>query len=156
MPVKRIDCDHGQLRRQCPICERDDRIAELEASVAVQDTIIAGLKRERDELKALAMHETDVARAEVQARAAQFAQHKLMRQTLQAIGETVLCPGNWHPTEPVACRGMVAAVRELERERDQERAWREELLSTTVPSLERRVRERDQRITELVRERDEA
>jgi hypothetical protein len=25
------DCIHGQLARQCPVCERDQRIAELEA-----------------------------------------------------------------------------------------------------------------------------
>ena len=30
MSVRRIDCDHGQLARQCPICERDQRIQELE------------------------------------------------------------------------------------------------------------------------------
>lgn len=27
------ECHHGSLRRQCEICERDDRIAELEAAL---------------------------------------------------------------------------------------------------------------------------
>jgi hypothetical protein len=28
------DCEHGQQARVCPICERDKRIAELEANLA--------------------------------------------------------------------------------------------------------------------------
>lgn len=27
------ECQHGSLRRQCEICERDNRIAELEAAL---------------------------------------------------------------------------------------------------------------------------
>ncbi len=30
-----IECQHGALRRQCEICERDDRIAELEAALGL-------------------------------------------------------------------------------------------------------------------------
>lgn len=39
-----------------------------------------------------------------------------MRLALQAIGETVLVPGNWHPCEPIALRGMVKAIREMDQE----------------------------------------
>jgi hypothetical protein len=29
-PKKKRDCDHGQLARTCPICERDEYIEKLE------------------------------------------------------------------------------------------------------------------------------
>ncbi len=50
------DCTHGQLARQCPICERDERIAELEARTKCRRDLpwcdCAALERERDEARA--------------------------------------------------------------------------------------------------------
>lgn len=42
-------CGHGSLRRQCPICERDEEIAELKAT-------LDGLKTVADETKAEVAH----------------------------------------------------------------------------------------------------
>jgi hypothetical protein len=43
-------------------------------------------------------------------------QHKTMRLALQSLGEQLLVPGNWHPTEAIACRGIVKAANDLEHD----------------------------------------
>lgn len=39
-----IECQHGALRRQCEICERDMRIAELEAALRNMLDIVEALE----------------------------------------------------------------------------------------------------------------
>lgn len=44
LPMTDTTCEHGQLRRQCPICERDTRIRELEHKAGQYDTVVAELQ----------------------------------------------------------------------------------------------------------------
>lgn len=60
-----MSCQHGQSQRQCPLCERDDTIAELRQRVnELTDT----LSRTDEQWKQgqLAMDERDALRAEVE------------------------------------------------------------------------------------------
>jgi len=98
------------------------RFEDVPAAISSMSRIIAKLERERDEATALAMHETEVARLEVRARGAMASEHKRMRMALEAIGEAVLVPGNWHPCEQMALNGMIAAARERETDLRQARA----------------------------------
>ncbi len=35
--MTRDECEHGSLRRKCPICERDDEISHLNELIAAKD-----------------------------------------------------------------------------------------------------------------------
>lgn len=98
-----------------------DELSHLRAENHNREGAIAAMKRERDE-----------AHGNFQRIAPE---HKLMRVTLEALGEQLLVPGNWHPTEPIACRGIVAAARAMERERDEARALLRNIHENTGAAL---------------------
>ena len=53
--MMRVECQHGSLKRQCEICQRDDRIAELEEFITATPIlqIDAGIARARGEAEAV-------------------------------------------------------------------------------------------------------
>lgn len=51
--MPREECEHGSLKRQCEICERDKRIAELEAALRKINSLIDSPARFNSEVQAV-------------------------------------------------------------------------------------------------------
>lgn len=68
----RDECDHGSLRRQCEICDRDARIADLEAALCKINALIDSPARFNAEVQAVLDSVIDTSDVKLKERAGRF------------------------------------------------------------------------------------